>query len=151
RLSPEEQKEYDYNLHLTNFNHFYYRTLVERTDKAVKGRKAFFQADRLRKAAEYTQALNMYESAFAFGPPATWPREKAIGWKRLLLDNLEFRRDQDIQEEVFMVHYRYLKLLRDRREGPIRELLVVNDLLSQKALPFSPWNPLTVHISGKTS
>ena len=150
-LSPEERQDYDYNRNLTNFKHFYYRSMVERTHEAVAGRKAFFNADRLRKAAEYTQALRMYESDAAFGPPATWPKDKAVGWKRLLLNNLEFRRDQDIQEDIFMVHYRYLKLLRDRREAPIRQLLLVTELLSQKAEPVSPWNPVPLYASAKTT
>ncbi|HEV3202790.1 MAG TPA: hypothetical protein VGY77_00335 [Gemmataceae bacterium] len=150
-LPTEERMDYEYNRNLTNFNHFYYRSMVERTREAVLGRKDFFKADRLRKAAEYTQALQMYESPNAFGPPQSWPKDKATGWKRLLLNNTEFRRDEDIQEEIYLVHYRYLKLLRDRREAPIRQLLVVNDLLSQKAYPWSPWNPLPLHASGKTT
>jgi hypothetical protein len=146
-LTPEERIDYVYNRNLSNFLHFYFKSYVERNKEAVTARKLFFQADQLRRAGDRDQALRTYEDPGAFGPPATWPNDKATGWKRILINHPEFRRDLDTQEETYLIHYKYLKLLSDRKLQPLKPLLVVQDCLTQRALPpsaFQLWLPIHV-------
>src|SRR5262249_3761037 len=46
-LSPDELREYNYNRGLTNFAHFYFKSMVEKDRAAVTARKLFFQAEEL--------------------------------------------------------------------------------------------------------
>jgi hypothetical protein len=130
-LSTPDVSRIQFNQGLTNFNHFYYRSEVERNPDTVQARKAFYLADRLRRTGERARALQMYESPAAFGPPSTWDKSKATGWKRILMSHPEFRNDMDQQEESYTNQRRYLNLVRDLRLAQYRPVFVAQDFLSQ--------------------
>jgi hypothetical protein len=136
-MTKEEGNDYKYNRNLSNFPHFLAKAYVERSPEAVQARKSFFQAEQLRRAAEYGRALERYENPAAFGPPATWAKDKATGWKRLLLNHPEFRRDQEVEEEGYLFQRKYQFVARKRREADIKELLVALDLVTQRAVTAS--------------
>lgn len=99
---------YDRFRHMTNFPHFHHKTKVEEIPETVQARKAFFQAERLRRSAQSLAALEEYTKAL----PA---------WRQLLRANKEFRRDNIIQEETYETQRKYMALARtDRR--PLKEL-----------------------------
>jgi hypothetical protein len=154
-LTPEQLSDYRYYRNLSNFDHFYFKSLVEKSKEAVTARKYFFKANELRLAADYTSALELYERPEALGRPSTWWRDsdgkwtKITGWKKLLLDHPEFRKDSEVEEETYIIQRRYLRLIRERRTPAIRQLLVVQDLLTQR--PLAPaanlWLPLPVQLA----
>jgi hypothetical protein len=129
-LPPDLRVRFDYNLRLTNFNHHYHKAEVERTPEAVQARRVFYQADRLRRTGERARALQMYEDPAAFGPPSTWDKSKATGWKRVLMKYPDFRYDLDQQEDSYTTQRRYLNLVRDLRLSQIRPLLVAQDFIA---------------------
>jgi hypothetical protein len=124
KMSREELQALDGKLTLTNFPHFYYKTDVERRKETVTARKFFFKADQQRKAADRDQALATYERPEAF--PA---------WRKILVEHPEFRLDDDVQEETYVMQRRYQALVRDRRAPTLKRLLVLQDLLTQRAIP----------------
>jgi hypothetical protein len=128
-LSPEELREYTYNRGLTNFDHFFFKSQVEMSRDAVAARKRFFQAEGLYKLAEVYRSLQAYEQPDALGPPASWSRDKATGWKRLLLQHPDFRRDEDVQEDSYTIQRKYLRAFRRERGRALKTLLVLQDLL----------------------
>lgn len=94
-----------------NFEHFYQTSKVKRTKEAVASRKQFFLAERLRKAGAMREALMAYRHPSAFGEPDTW--NKPTGWKKLFLDNPDFRNDPAAQQEAYEIQLRYLDLERE--------------------------------------
>src|SRR5262249_25011119 len=95
---------------MTNFPHFYHKTIVEALPATIQARKAFFQAERLRRTAQSLRALEKYTEALP-------------EWRRILRakDHKDFRRDQNTQEETYETQKKYLALARtDRR--PLKEL-----------------------------
>jgi hypothetical protein len=115
---------YERNRSMTNFPHFYYRSLVEAKPETIAARKAFFKAEQLRRSADYPQALQMYNSPE--GIPA---------WRKLLLENPEFRNDGSLQEETYEVQMKYMDLLReDKQDRRNRQLQLLGDYLTQAAL-----------------
>jgi hypothetical protein len=149
KRDPRKFAEYRADLQMSNYKHFYFKADVERTTEAVTGRKYFFEADQLRRAAEDARALALYENPAAFGPPAAWAKDKATGWKRILLDHADFRHDDEVQEESYVFQRKYQSLVLKRRAGAIKEMLVLQDLLAQRALAPSPaclWAPLPIHL-----
>lgn len=111
---------YDVNRNMTNFAHFFHQTQVEMTPEAVKARKAFFQADQMRRAGRRDLALQKY----AEGLPT---------WRDLLLANREFRRDSIIQEDSYEVEVRYLELMRELYGRRFKTMLLLTDALGQTA------------------
>jgi hypothetical protein len=134
RVSPADLQEYHYGRGLSNFPHFFYKSRVERTRDAILARKAFFQAEELYKLAEVMRCVNMYERPEAFGPPSTWPRETATGWKRVLLRDAEFRRDHEIQQDGYTLQRKYLRAVRKERGRALKALLIAQDYLALGAM-----------------
>jgi hypothetical protein len=133
RRTPEMEKSldtykqlywYERNRSMTNFPHFYYRSLVEAKEETVKARKTFFKAEQHRRAADYPQAMQLYTSPEGF--PA---------WRKLLLENPEFRNDSTLQEETYEIYLKYLNLLsEDKQLQGETQLLVLQDYLAQAAV-----------------
>jgi hypothetical protein len=153
QVSPDELKEIGYKRTLSNVEHHYYKAEVEQTREAVAARKAFYEANQLRRRAEYRAAIAAYESPEAFGKPETWPKDRCTGWKRLMLRFPKFSHDLDQQEETYISQYKYMNLLLQRRPGPTRELLVLQDLLTGRALAPSAvalWFPVPIQLDPDT-
>jgi hypothetical protein len=112
---------------VTNFVRHYHKAKVERTKEAVTARKLFFQADELRLAGLREQALEMYERPDAFPT-----------WRKILLDEPDFRDDLDAQEEAYVMHRKWLSLVKDKREKVLRQMLLVEDWLAQGASGGTP-------------
>lgn len=149
KLSQEEMRDLMHNRSVSNVEHHYYRSQAEQTPEAVAARKAFFAANQLRRRAEHRAAIAAYERPEAFGKPETWPKDRCTGWKRLMLRFPKFSHDLDQQEETYLSQYKYMSLLLQWRPGPTRDLLVVQDLLTGRALAPSAadlWLPLPVQL-----
>jgi hypothetical protein len=121
---------------MTNFETFEVESDGMRTDDAILAKKKFYQADRaVRDAAEYSRAVKLYDEGFA-------------AWKRVLVEKQDCRRarandplrakqpcrdfrDIDrLQEEVYELSMRYVKLSQDVRTVDLRAATVaVHDLL----------------------
>lgn len=107
-LDPETRQEYfawqfihwyHYYRHISNFPHFYNRTFVEFKDDAIRARKLFYEADTLRFRNSGPRALDKYE------------KEGALKlWRRVLLQNKDFRRDNFIQEQTYEIQLKYIDL-----------------------------------------
>lgn len=136
-VSPEDRQELAYKRNLSNIDHFFNKADVERTKAAVAGRKAFFKANQYRRLAEPRRAIELYESPEAFNTPANWAKAKATGWKKMLLDHPKFSHDLDQQEETYVAHFKYMNLLLQHRPEPVKQLLVLQDLLTGGALASS--------------
>lgn len=131
--TPEMQKSleaysqlfwYERNRSMTNFPHFYYRSLVEAKEETVKARKTFFKAEEYRRAADYPKALELYTSPE--GLPA---------WRKLLLENPDFRNDGTLQEDTYEMYMKYINLLsEDKQYRQTQHLLLVLDYLTQATL-----------------
>jgi len=124
------------NRFMTNFETFELESDGMRTDDAILAKKRFYQADRaVRDAAEYGKAVKLYDEGFA-------------AWKRVLVEKQDCRRarannplqakqpcrdfrDIDrLQEEVYELSMRYVKLSQDVRTVDLRAATVaVHDLL----------------------
>lgn len=111
---------YAHERNLTNFPYFYYRCQVEVDPRAIDVRKAFFEADQLRKAANREQAMEKYAEAIK-------------NWATILAGHDEFRHNLLVQEDTYETVYRYLDLVQERYGKEFRDLLVMQDLLSQGA------------------
>jgi hypothetical protein len=136
-LGPDDRKEYDYRTRLTNFNHFYYLTEVERDRDAVTARKYFFLANRARPTPR--KAVELYRHPAAFGPPESWfgPRGtwKPIGWKKILAEHDNFRNDMNVQEESYEFQLKYLDAERQLSDGLNEQVRWLNAIGS--ATPYS--------------
>ncbi|HKA05855.1 MAG TPA: hypothetical protein VKD71_01275, partial [Gemmataceae bacterium] len=124
------------NRFMTNFETFELESDGMRTDDAILAKKRFYQADRaVRDAAEYSKAVKLYDEGFA-------------AWKRVLVEKQDCRRSRAsdptrakqpcrdfrdidrLQEEVYDLSMRYVKLSQDVRTVDLRAATVaVHDLL----------------------
>lgn len=103
----------------TNYDTYFYQTKAESLPETVAARKAFFQAERLRRdEAAPEQALALYEAAL--------PR-----WLDLLLANLDFARISDVQEQTYETQMRYLRLLQGQRDTVLKPVVT---LMAQLAI-----------------
>jgi hypothetical protein len=136
-MSDPEKGQYEHNRQMTNFPHHYHKALVEKTPEAITARRVFFKADQLRKHGDRELALEEYEKQEAF--PA---------WKKILLANKEFRQDVDVQEDTYIMQRKYLAVLRDKRLPTLRQLLLVQEFLSQGAIapPAGQLAWLPIHV-----
>jgi hypothetical protein len=124
--------EYDYYRQLSNFAHFYFTSMVEARPETAQARKNFFEAERLRLQARRAEALKKYEEALPI-------------WKRLLEENVEFQRDDLIQEESYETQVKYLQLVKDVHGREIKEKLALQSCWSDAATaPSTGWLPLLV-------
>ena len=131
-MSADLLKDYQHNKHITNFDHFFYKSKAEQTPEAIAARKRFHYAAELQKQAEVIESLKLYEMKEALGPPETWSKDKATGWKRVLMDHPEFRQDMDTQEETYTIQMDYLRAfykVRDRLQA-LRAAVLMRDTLA---------------------
>lgn len=142
-VSRKDRSDYNYHQKITNFDHFLFKAKAERTPTAVSARKLFYRADQLRLTADPSGSLKVFEDPKALGPPSTWDKKTATGWKRLLLDHPEFRRDNDVQMEAYEIQLRYLRVLEEvwnRKKAVKQSLLllpfVLNPHLVRPPIPF---------------
>jgi hypothetical protein len=121
---------------MTNFETFELESDGMRMDDAMLAKKRFYQADRaVRDAAEYAKAVKLYDEGFA-------------AWKRVLVEKQDCRRSraadparanqpcrdfrdlERLQDEVYELSMRYVKLSQDVRTVDLRAATVaVHDLL----------------------
>jgi hypothetical protein len=139
-MPQAEREQYEYTRMLTNFPHFYFKTKVEARPEVVTARKLFFKAEQLRRAGERDKALKTYQDPRALS-----------AWIKILLANIEFSLDDDIQEESYMMQRRYMNLLRYKLDGDkerpnmkdLKTLLVYQDILALRSIPaFQMWLPI---------
>jgi hypothetical protein len=136
-LTPEALNDYQRDRYVTNFDHFFYKSMVEQLPEAVAARKLFYEANELYKQAEVQRAIRAYEDPRALGPPETWAKDKATGWKRILLNHPDFRRDVDTQEDAYNIQVDYFRALYKDRSRLLRASSVSADCLA--LLPSSSW------------
>jgi hypothetical protein len=131
---------YEHFRTMTNFPHFYFQAQVEHDPRTVAVRKAFFQADQLRKAGDSELAIEIYRDAL--------PK-----WRQILEEHPGFRRDVNQQEETYETVLNYTNLVSsDRRGNRLKELLLVQDYLTHVAsTPFRSsgiWAPHSYFAKG---
>jgi len=112
---------YNSERQLTNFAYFYFRSQVEQEEQTIAIRRAFFEAEQLRKAANREQALQKYTDALQ-------------KWTALLLTHEGFRRDLNVQEDTFEVVVKYLDLIKQLHGKRLRALLLAQDVLGRGAM-----------------
>src|SRR5262249_42722088 len=123
-------QSYHYYRTQTNFAYFLFRSKLEMEPRVVAARKAFSEADELRKSGQRLLAKRKYESP-----------EAIAMWKELLLDpkNEKFASDMETMEDSFEVEYKYLRLVQDLDGPRLKEMLVLQSLLGQSVAPgFTP-------------
>jgi hypothetical protein len=96
----------------TNFDSHYNRSFVDSKPEAVKGRKNFYKAERLRWAqASRGPALELYATTLPY-----WRDE-------VLLKNKEYLRSSVIQDESYDWEYRYMRLFDEIKGDDLRRKL----------------------------
>jgi hypothetical protein len=159
-LDPQLQHMYHVNKNLTNFEHFYVISKVERLEEAVTARGLFRQAETFDSLADYDQAKPVFEKPEAFGPSDTWGTKadkwsKATGWKRLLLDHPDYAKEDEVQEATYIFQHRYKHSLQELNGPLYKHLVVLNDALGQCAqwpanLPLGlrlPWYSPSIQLN----
>jgi hypothetical protein len=129
---------YDQYRVMTNFPHFYYQSQVEADPKTVAVRKAFFEANHYRKAADLRLAMQTYQEAF--------PR-----WRDILVANPEFAADQTQQEDTYEIVADYLMMVLNNYGLSIKELMATQDYMTHvAATPFHNgiWVPRSYFVRG---
>ena len=91
------------NLQVTQFDNFYYSSLVEEKDETIIARRKLFVAEQLRQQQNRPEAIKMYESAFA-------------DWKKIIYspDRDRFRNIDSVQRDIYERHFQYMSLVRER-------------------------------------
>ncbi len=122
---------------------------VEKDPVTVTARRLFHQAGKLDNVGDYDQAKPIFEDPAAFGPPSTWdsPKEKATGWRKVLLENPDYAEEDDIEQETFILQHHYKHSLQELAGPYYKQLVVLSDALGQSTLwpanmPFGfrmPW------------
>ena len=94
-----------------SFDHYFGTLSGVRGFGDKRGRKAFFQADRLRRfEAAPEQALRVYQAAL--------PK-----WLDFLLAHRAFARISSVQEETYETQMRYLRVLQGQRDAQLTPLV----------------------------
>lgn len=106
------------NNQMSNFPHHYFRAQTEKEPDTILGRKLFFDANRLRKAAEPERAMEAYERAME-------------QWKKVLWKHKEFRDDVTMQEDIYEHQIEYTDLAAIHRGPVLRPAVVVDSMLAQ--------------------
>jgi hypothetical protein len=92
--------EYEKMRQTSNYAHHWAQALVESKPEAVRARKQFHEAKRLYLQSNNQAALDAYQHP-----------DGIEAWKKILLENKDFRQDSTTQEYTFEVQLRYLRLL----------------------------------------
>ena len=123
---------------LTNFPHFLTRAGVEAKKETATARKLVSQAEQLRLVdLALLRALAKYEDPRALK-----------GWRKVLEDNSDFRKDSFIQEETFEMELKYERLYRKWHGTRLVGDLVLEAFLGQAvAQPplAADWSLLTLY------
>ena len=133
KLDPVVRHIYNINANLTNFQHFYVLSRVERTKPAVTAKRLFHEAEGFEGLGDYEQAKPLFEDERAFGPPSTWDSPKT-GWKRIFLDNKDYAEEDQVQEETYIYQHKYKHSLQELNGPLYKQLVVLTDGLGQSAL-----------------
>lgn len=114
------------NVHVTNYNHFLHRCEAEKEVETVQARKMMYDANRLRRAAEYTRAVSRYRTAFEkwVGPPD----RRTTG---LFARFPNFRTDNTLQEDLYERQIQYVNLLQEHTGPQVKPALAAVGALSQ--------------------
>jgi hypothetical protein len=139
QLAYARQQSYEHYRHQTNYANFLLRSQLEMEPRTVAARKAFSEADQLRKSGQRMQAKSKYES-----------KEAMPAWKEILMDpkNANFASDMEVMEGAFEVQYKYLELVKDLDGPQLKELLTLESMLGEACLagfshPWAALGPLT--------
>jgi hypothetical protein len=125
------------NRNMTNFESFELEADAMQTDDALLAKKRFRQADKaVREAAQYSQAVRLYDEGFAAWQRALLARQDCRARRAtdpsLASQNCRDFRDLDrAQDEVYELSMRYVKLAQDVRQGQFRTATqVLDDLIA---------------------
>jgi hypothetical protein len=110
---------YDYSNRLTNFNHFYQRSLVEAKPEMIEARRTIFNARSAVRRGQRERAAAYFESDT--GLPLL---------RQILENNKKFQQDTFMQEDIYELQVRYVKLMQDK-DGPttFKPLMAAGNLL----------------------
>jgi hypothetical protein len=135
-LSPAQRQTYFVDMQLSNHKHFLMVSRVEKTRDAITARKFFRKAGRLDDVGDYDEAKEIYENPGAFGPPNSWdnPKEKATGWRKVLLENPDFADVDEVRQETYVFQHQYKHTLQELKGPYYKQLVVMNDALGQSTL-----------------
>jgi hypothetical protein len=98
------------DLQLTNFEHFLFLSEAEREPETVRARKLLYQADQLRRNAQYKQAIARYQAALE-------------QWKQVCAKHYSFRSDNAIQEDLYEKILPYVFRLREDSDAQQERML----------------------------
>jgi hypothetical protein len=115
---------YDYSRRLTNFNHFYQRSLVESKPEMIEARRTMFNARSFVRQGKRERAAEQFES------PTGLARLRQI-----LENNKEFDEDSFTQEDLYELQVRYMKLMQDKDGATTFKPLMAAGSLLAVALP----------------
>jgi hypothetical protein len=120
---------------MTNFPHFLHEAEAEMTAEARAARKLFAHAERMRGRDDPVAEAQAYEQGFKL-------------WQSVLLKHNDFRRDTRVGEDTRELQLKYWKALQQVRGNEFKQLLVLQDFLTQAAGPRAGstfWLP-SVHL-----
>jgi len=117
------------NLQVTNFNHFKYQALAEKDQRMVDVRKLMFDAERLRRTANFEQAIRKFREAFE-----RLCGNSALGKRGLLEEYPNFRSDSDVSDNLYEKHLVFLRLMEDHQGLAMRARMTAVQLFSFYAL-----------------
>jgi len=125
--------ELEYSQRLTNFKHFYYRSLVEMEPEKEKddhsllaARRTLFQARQNVRQGRRAPAVELFES------------KSGLERLRLVFElHPELREDPFTQEEFYELELRYIKLMQEKDGGKFKQYALAGNLLAA-GLPQGP-------------
>jgi hypothetical protein len=110
---------YEYSNRLTNFPHFYYRSLAEAEPETIKARETMFNARAAVRRGQRERAAAEFES------PTGLARLRQV-----LEKHKEFREDTFNQEDLYEYEVRYVKLMQDKDGGRYKLLMAAGAMPS---------------------
>jgi hypothetical protein len=120
---------YHDNRRLTNFAHFYHGADVNRRPEAIRARKAFFWAQQMQSRGEPASlVLPEYEKGIEI-------------WKQILQANPEFSQGISVQQDALQLQEKYRPLFREVHGTPLKQVMVLQDFLSQALAGTGVWIP----------
>src|SRR5262249_22584986 len=106
----------------TNFPHFVHQAEAEMTAEARAARKLFARAERMRRRDDPAAEAQAYEQGFK-------------SWQKVLQKHDNFRRDGYVEDDTGELQLKYWKALQQVRANEFKQLLVLQDFLTQAAAP----------------
>jgi hypothetical protein len=119
--------QYEYSRRLTNFPHFLYRSLVEMTPEMIQARRTMFDARLAVRRGRRAQAEDYFKSKTGLAL-----------LRQILENNPDFQQDHFMQEELYELELRYVKLMQDKEGGTYKQLMACGHLLGTVA-SAGPW------------